>query len=243
MLQGIYYPSVGEIQVKLIRISIIVAMITLTFLCIGFAAALTQDEGSTHVFFVPQTAQPGQTVSATIFFTSTSSDELQITYLGLHFDWMASDQFYGYNFSSTPITVPVGGDPHMFNPINIQIPADATIGVHTYTIGIDGTQGSSATPFSWSSTPATITVTGVNGETSGPTPTSTNPGATPSAGQPDLLLFGVIGAVVVIVVILVLVLVMQKKRSQPKPAANEGSTQPETPSTPPKSNPEQDFNI
>jgi hypothetical protein len=229
--------------VKLIQVSIIITLVTIAFLCVGFASALNQDEAATHVFFVPETAQPGQTISVTIFFTSTSTDELTINYLGLHFDWMASDQFYGYNFSSTPITVPVGGDPHMFNPINIQIPADATIGTHTYTIGIDGTQGSSVTPFSWSSTPATITVVGSNGQTTGPTPTSTNPGATPPAGQPDLLLFGVIGAVVVIVVILVLVLMMQKKRTHPKPVDNQGSTQPETPSPPPKSNPEQDFNI
>ena len=228
---------------KLIRLSIIVALLTITFLCVGFAAALDQDEASTHVFFVPETGQPGQTVSVTIFFTSTSTDELTINYLGLHFDWMASDQFYGFNLSSTPVTIPVGGDPHMFDPINIQIPADASIGAHTYTIGIDGTQGSSATPFSWSSTAAVLTVTGANGQTAAPTPTSTNSGGTQPAGQPDYLLYGVIAAVVVIFVVLGLVLMRQRKRPQAKPETQQGTTQPETPGPPPKSNPEQDFNI
>jgi hypothetical protein len=222
--------------------SIIVAIVTITFLCIGFASALNQDEASTHTFFTPQTAQPGQTVTVTVFFTSTSSDELILTYMGLHFDWMANDQFYGFNLTTQRITVPVGSDPITFNPINIQIPVTATVGAHTYTIGIDGTQGSSATPFSWSSIPATLTVTGNGQITVGPTPTSTNSGGG-LEGQNNLLMYGAIGAVVVVVVLLVLVLLVRKKRTSPKPAANQGAVQPETPSQPPKSNPEQDFNI
>jgi hypothetical protein len=239
---------VGEIQVKLIKVSILLAILTVSCLCIGFAAALNQDEASTHVIFSPESALPGQTVSVVIFFTSTSTDQLQLSYMGLHFDWMPSDQFYGFNLSSAPITYPAGGEPYMFNPINIQIPATASPGLHTYTIGIDGTQGTgdSATPFSWSSTPATLTVLGDGTTSVSPTPTNTNSGGGAPNGLNSVLIFGALGAVIVVIVLLVLVLLVRRRKTQPKPAAKQEApqSQPETPGeSPPKSKPEEDFNI
>jgi hypothetical protein len=235
-----------EIKLKSTRISLIVTIIIAAFLCTGFVSALNSDEASVHVFFTPTTLQAGQTVTVNIFFTSNSSDALQITSIGLHFDWMATDNFVGINdLSSAPITI-AAGDTSGLPQISIQIPSNVTSGVHNYFVTIDGTQGASSTAFTWDSPTLSVAVTGGSGQTVAPTqptgPTSTNSGGEPE-GQNNLLLYGAIGAVVVIVVLMVLVLVVRKKRTQPKPAANQGATQPETPSPPPKSNPEQDFDI
>ncbi len=227
-----------------LRISIIVAVLTITFLCMGFAAALNQDEASVHSFFSTSTLQPGQTVTVTVFFTSNSSDALQVTAVGLHFDWMPdAEGFYGFNLASQPVTVAAGGT-QAFPQMTIQIPTNVTLGEHSYFVGVDGTQGASSTDFSWSSPLLTVMVVGSNGQTAGPTVTTAPTEHSGQVGQSDLLLYGVAAAVVVIVVLLVIALMLRRRKpSQPKPAANEGTTKPEPPSQPPKSNPEQDFNI
>lgn len=230
-----------EIKLKSTRISLIVTIIIAAFLCTGFVSALNSDEASVHVFFTPTTLQAGQTVTVNIFFTSNSSDALQITSIGLHFDWMATDNFVGINdLSSAPITI-AAGDTSGLPQISIQIPSNVTSGVHNYFVTIDGTQGASSTAFTWDSPTLSVAAIGSSGQTVAPTPTNTNSGGTPE-GQNNLLLYGAIGAVVVIVVLLVLVLVVRKKRTHPKPAANQGATQPETPK--PEQKPDSgDFNI
>ncbi len=98
-----------EIQMKAVRILLILILVFAAILCSGFVTALNQDEASVHTFFSPSTLQPGQTVSATVFFTSNSSAAIQITRVGLNFDWMAADNFVGFDLSSQPITVQAGG--------------------------------------------------------------------------------------------------------------------------------------
>ena len=228
---------------KSIRISLIVAVITIAFLCSGgLVAALNSDEASVRVFFVPQTLQPGQSVTITIFFTTTSTDTLQITNVGIHFDWMPTDGFYGYDLSSANVTVTSSSGPYNFNQIIIQVPANVTAGIHTYFVGVDGLQGTSATPFAWSSSPTEVEVGGSN---TAPTPTPTNSGGQP-AGQSNLLLYGAIAAAVVIVALLIIVLVVRKKRAKPQQPTSEtkqGTTQPEKPVPEKKPGAEQDFNI
>jgi hypothetical protein len=227
-----------------LRISIIVAFLTITFLCMGFAAALNQDEASVHSFFSTSTLTPGQTVTVTVFFTSNSTDALQVTAVGLHFDWMSdASGFYGFDLTSQPVTVAAGGT-QAFPQMTIQIPTNVTLGEHTYFVGVDGTQGSSATDFSWSSPTLTVLVVGSNGQTAGPTVTTAPTADGGKGGLSDMLLYGVAAVIVIIVVLLVIVLMLRRRKpAKPKPAINEGATQPETPSQPPKSNPEQDFNI
>jgi hypothetical protein len=227
---------------KSLRISFIVTTIIIAaFLCSGFAAALNQDEASAQALFSSgDTFQAGQTVTGTIYFTSTSADVLNITDVGIHFDWMPSGVFIGYSnlSSTTSIIIPSGGGSQTLPTISVKVPDGTVAGSHTYYIAIDGTQGDSSTPFYWNSTTAE---TEVIASASSPTPTSTNSGG--GLGQTDLLLLVVAAAVVVVVVVLMLVIVMRKKRTKPKPETKQTAGQPVAPSPEKKPETGQDFNI
>ena len=224
-----------------LRISFILTIVVFAFLCSGLVAALNSEEATVHAIFPSEILQAGQTTTVTLFFTSTSADELQITNVGIHFDWMPADTFLGFNLNNSVVTIPIGGGTYEFPPVTIQVPLTVTNGTHTYFVGIDGTQGTSSTPFSWDSPTATKEVVGGS---SNPTPTSTNSGGEQPEGQPNLLLYGAIVAVVVIIVLLIVVLMMRKKRTGSKPAVNQEADSKPKPSTPEKKpNPEQDFNI
>jgi hypothetical protein len=226
--------------VKSLKKSIILTTIIITvFLCCGFAVALNQDEVSAHALFSSQTLQAGQTATVNLFFSSTSADSLQITYASIHFDWLPTGAVFGLNLTSAPVTVPSGGDYLFQQPITFQIPNDVTTGVHNVTIGIDGLQGSSSTPFSWDSSAIPLEITG------GSIPTA-SPMSTPLGGdngQLDLLLLVAAAAVVVIVVVLMLFVVILKKRTKPKQTAKQSAGQPETPAPEKKPETGQDFNI
>jgi hypothetical protein len=137
---------------------LIVASISLLcILCVGLVSALNQDEASVTLFPSTLTGYPGDTVSIRITFKSNYATELRIYTVGLQFDWMSSDQFSGYNLANSPVTVPSQGT-YIFDPIVVQIPLNATAGPHSLFVGIDGTEGLSASPFSWNSTSFTIQV-------------------------------------------------------------------------------------
>ena len=220
-----------------LRISVILTIIIVAFLCIGLVAGLNQDQATARVSFSSETLPAGHPVTGAIYFSSTSSDPLAITAVSIHFDWMPSGQVVGYQLT-TPFTIEGGGN-HLFDPMQIQIPLNIASGSHNYYIGIDGTEN--GIPFSWDSSLASVDVTSGTGSVS-PAPTSTNSGGD-LEGQNNLLMFGAIGGIVVVVVLLVLVLLVRKKRTSHKPAANQSTAQPENPGSPQKPNPEQDFNI
>ena len=223
---------------KSLKISVIITVIVIAFLCSGFVAALTQDQGTARALFTTEVLQAGQPATASIFFGDLASDSVTVTAVSLHFDWMPTGQVVGYQLT-TPITIESNGT-HLFDAMQVQIPLTITSGMHTYTIGIDGTE--SAATFSWDSPTLNIDVAGGTGNV---TTTPTNAGGQPT-GQTNLLLYGGVGAVIVIIVILIVVLMMRKSRTQPKSQAKQGPSQPENPSpeSPEKKpNPEQDFNI
>jgi hypothetical protein len=226
---------------KSLRVSVILSIIVFGFLCSGLVAAINSEEVTVHTLFSSEPLQAGQTTTVVIYFTSTSTDELQITNVGLHFDWMPSDTFLGFNLNNSVVTIPSGGDTYEFPPVALKVPSTVTNGTHTYYVGIDGKQGTSLTPFSWNSPTAAKDVMSSNVNV---TPTSTNSGGEQPEGQQNLLLYGAIAAVVVIVVLLIVVFMMRKKRTGSKPAVDhEDDSQPRS-STPEKiPNPEQDFNI
>jgi hypothetical protein len=220
--------------------TITIVTITLALLNSGLVSALNQDEGSVKVFFIPDTLQSGKSVTIQIFFITNSTDDLQITNLGLHFDWMPTDTFYGYDLSSAPVTIPTGSGPYAFNQIIVTVPTNVTAGIHNYFVGIDGTQGTTAATFSWSSPIAEVEVNSTY--TATPTPSS---GGQP-AGESNLLLYGASGAVIIIVALLIVVLLVWRKRAkskQPRLETKEGTTPQEKPSPEKKPSPEQDFSI
>jgi hypothetical protein len=224
-----------------LRISFILTIVVFVFLCNGLVSALNTEEATVHAIFPVEFLQAGQTTTVTLFFTSTSADELKITNVGIHFDWMPSDTFLGFNLNNSVVTIPSGGGTYEFPPVTIQVPITVTNGTHTYFIGIDGTQGASSTPFSWDSPTA---IKEVVGGSANPTPTSTNSGGEQPEGQSNLLLYGAIAAVAVIVVLLIVVVMMRKKRTGSKSAVTqEAGSQPKPSATEKKPNSEQDFNI
>jgi hypothetical protein len=234
-----------EIQLKSLRIALIISIIVAAFLSIGFVAALAQDEASVHTFFSTTTLQPGKPVDINVSFTSNSSDSLQITRIGLHFDWLATGVFYTDDLSSNPVTV-VSDGTHMFSQINIMIPTNVTLGEHSYYVAIDGKQGTSSTAFFWDSPASTVVVASSSGQTTGPTVTVAPTGGGNQGGQPDLQLYGAVGAVVVIVVLLVIVLLLRGRKPKLQTAKEPVTSQPETSESeqkPEQKPEEQDFDI
>jgi hypothetical protein len=235
MLQSSHERVLGRFHLKSTKILAILTVLTAILLCSGFVSALNSDEAIAHAIFSATPLQAGQPAQVTILFSTTSTDNLTIDYVGINFDWMPSGDFFGYNLTSEPITVLAGGST-VFNQMTIQVPTTAFSGDHTYVIGIDGTQGLSQTPFSWTSSNSTVQVTG--GIIATPTP---NSGGQP--GQADVLLYAAIGAAIIIIALLLMVLLVRRKRAQPTSKAKQDETKPASPSPEKKPSSEQDFSI
>jgi len=109
------------------------------------------------MFWSSQQVYPGDTVSIRITFKSNYAEQLRIYSIGLQFDWMPSTGFSGHDLADNPVTVPSQGT-YIFDPIVIQIPLNASAGSHSYFVGIDGTEGISASYFSWNSSSSTIQI-------------------------------------------------------------------------------------
>ena len=146
--------------VRPLRLMLTVTSISLIcILCCSLVSALNQDEASVTLFPSNLTGYPGDTISITITFKSNYAEQLRIYSVGLQFDWMPSDSFSGHNLFDNPVTVPRQGS-YVFDPIVIQIPLNASAGSHSYFVGIDGTEGLSASYFSWNSSSLTMQVRG-----------------------------------------------------------------------------------
>lgn len=145
--------------IKLMAVSICI----LCVLSIGFVSALNSDEASVSLFWSSQAVYQGDVISVKITFTSTCPEQLTIYGIGLHFDWMSPDGFYGRDLSNNPVSVPSYGT-HIFESIAIEIPANVSTGVHSYFVGVDGVQGYSLTEFSWDSPPFTMQVQAATGK-------------------------------------------------------------------------------
>jgi hypothetical protein len=151
---------IGGDLVRPLRLMLTVTAISLIcILCCSLVSALNQDEASVTLVPSNLTGYPGDTISITITFKSNYAEQLRIYTVGLQFDWMLSDQFSGHDLSDSPVTVPRQGS-YVFDPIVIQIPLNASAGQHSYFVGIDGTEGLSASSFSWNSASFTIEVHG-----------------------------------------------------------------------------------
>ncbi len=220
---------------KALKISLI-AVFLVAFLCGGLVSAATvtlnSDQASVRAMVSDPEPNAGDSINVSIFFQNNYTESLQIDFIGLHFDWMPSEGFYGFNLSSTPVTVASGSDYFFPQPINVNIPSGVN-GVQGYYVGVEGTVGASSDTFSINSASAEILVTGT-----GPTATpssSTNPN---DQSSNLLLLYVAVIVVVVMVLLLILVMVLRKKRKHPEKPA-ETSAQPSSEQKPS----EQDFSI
>ena len=212
------------------------AVLLLAFLCGGLVSAATvtlnSDQASVRAMVSNPTPNAGDQIQVSIFFQNNYTESLQIDFIGLHFDWMPSEGFYGFNLSSTPVTVASGTDYFFQQPINVNIPSGVN-GVQGYYVGVEGTVGTSSDTFSINSASAEILVSGT-----GPTATpssSTNPN---DQSSNFLLLYVAVIVVVVVVVLLIFVMILRKKRKRPE-KPTESAVQPRSEQKPS----EQDFSI
>lgn len=138
------------------------SIVTLAAACLIFALfiipvfALEQNEISVSLYWTNQMLFQGDTATVRISIKSNSAEQLLIYYIGVHFDWMPADGFYGYDLSKNPVLIPAQGS-YIFEPMSIQIPINVTVGEHNYFVGIEGRQGST-TFFSWDSPTSTVQI-------------------------------------------------------------------------------------
>jgi hypothetical protein len=118
---------------KLVAISISIICI----LSIGAVSALTQDEASVMASWLSPKYYQGDTASVRIFFQSNIADELQVTRISIHFDWMPSDAFYSSDLSASPVTIQGLGS-YPFELTNMNLTTSA--GNHSYYVSIDYVQ-------------------------------------------------------------------------------------------------------
>lgn len=206
----------------------------------GFVCAITSDQVYIKGIVPSQQVSVGDKVPVAVFFHNNSTETVTLDYIGVHFSWMPSETLYGYNLSSTPITVAANGDYFFPQYINVTVPA-GTGGSQTFYVGVDGTDSSSNT-FSFNSDTVDLVVSG-----GGPTTTPTNNGngsGNGSSGFPSIILYGVIVAVLAVVAVLLVIVLMRRGQKPSKPTAQSSENQP-APSKPEEEKPSsgQDFSI
>lgn len=129
---------------------IAVFVIVLCFVNQNFVVALDQDDFSISPSWETPLYYQGDSTTVKLILSSKSSETLTVYYIGIHFDWMDEESFYGQNLSEDPVTV-ASSKVYVFDPMVITIPSDVSVGIHNYTIGIQIAEGSSSTIVSWDS--------------------------------------------------------------------------------------------
>ncbi len=198
---------------KGLRVASIVTFVVVIFFSIGLVSALSSSDASIQATLSNSSPKPGDTVLVSVTFQSKVSEELKIYAIGVHTDWMQADQLFGPNLSSNPATVEANGV--YVTQFTMQIPASATLGSHTYSVGVDGLDSSGAA-FSFNSAEATLQVVA---SSTNPTGNPTSSGS-PNDGEPtDWLPWITVAAAAAIVVVLVLFFMMKSKK--PRKSASE----------------------
>jgi hypothetical protein len=139
-------------------LAIIACLTVFCSLFSGVVFALDSNEARVSVGWSPNILYRGITTTANVLFINDSPEDITIYYFGLHFDWMESDNFIGYDLSNEPVTI-ASSEGTTFSPVAVQVPLNATIGPHTYFVGVDGVKGES-TDFIWNSTTFTKNILG-----------------------------------------------------------------------------------
>lgn len=146
-------------KTKLFIMFLISSLIILNFS--NLAMAIESDDAFAIVTWESSTLYQGDIVAARITFTSNFSRPIEIYYVGIHFDWMSSDNFQGRDLSLTPVPVPAFGT-YSFDIMMFSIPSTAFLGEHDYFVGIDGSysevDGGVDIGFAWDSRIFTLNI-------------------------------------------------------------------------------------
>lgn len=141
---------------KIIRLFfVIICFSIISALFIGSTNALEENDATVTALWLSLPINQGNIETVSIFLVNNSPEELQIYFVGLHFDWMESEQFLGNNLSNDPVIIP-SLETYTFSPMTVDIPEDAILGSHSYYVGIDGLEGGST--FEWDSQMFTLVV-------------------------------------------------------------------------------------
>jgi hypothetical protein len=134
--------------------------ISISIICIlnvGLISALEEGDISITPSWSKSTPSQGDSAAVTLRLTSTFSEQLKIYRVGLHFDWMSEGSFFTLDLTDDPVTVPSQGL-HIFDSLAIQIPADVSVGSHSYYVAIDGAEAPYYESFSWDSSQFTVQI-------------------------------------------------------------------------------------
>jgi hypothetical protein len=128
--------------------------ICISVLCVlnvSLASALDQNEVSVSTSWSTIKHYQGDSASVTLILTNNSPEIITIYNIGIHFDWMDTG-FQGFDLSGDPLAVS-SHKTYVFEPMIIKLPDDVSVGVHNYTIAVEGLQGEDSASFGWDSQP------------------------------------------------------------------------------------------
>jgi hypothetical protein len=137
--------------------AIVISIIVIFAFNFSLVSALESGEASVSVLWLSQAVTNGDVVSVRVTFTNNSPDLLRIYRMGFHFDWMASNEYYTSDFSSSPVSIPSSAL-QVFDDLPIEIPFNISAGAHSYFIAVEGAQGLAQESFSWESSAFTIQI-------------------------------------------------------------------------------------
>jgi len=209
---------VRGIRVKIQKIILIVSFVLAIFVSSGLVSALDTSAISAYPVFSKNTLNIGSSITVRITIQSNTDEQLQITHVGVNFDWMSSSGFFGPDLTNNPAVIPSNGS-YTTPPFIVQVPTNVTVGQHLYFVGVDGTESTNQNAFYWNSSTSTIIVLAAN-QTGTTTPIPTGGGG--GGGQTTsslltMILYFAVAAIVVVIVVAVIVMVIKKKRKPKEP--------------------------
>lgn len=225
---------------KIIHVAFTVALLAviLSISSVYTVSALEQNEIEALTFKSDDAKVPGQIFGIRVLLNSTTTQELSIYTVGIHIDWMDTDELYGPNFSSDPVML-AAGEEYRLDIINFTVPIGTSNGAHTYFVGVDGID-EAGNAFSWTSAEETISIA-ASSSSSSPTTTPTTTNGNGQTTNNSWVTYLVIIAVAAALAVLIVIIIM-KRRTTPH-AVTESSADQSQSSAPSKPDEEQDFNI
>jgi len=146
----------GENLMNFSRLMMIVACFCLFWSpCSGIVFGFDANDATVTVTFSDETPAQGSVIVFNTLFTNLGTQDLEVHYFGINFDWMESTRFAGLNLSENPVIISAG-ETHTFPPVTVEIPSDVSVGSHSYFVGLNGFEGQ--TEVVWDSTPEVIVI-------------------------------------------------------------------------------------
>ncbi len=202
-----------RIKLRNLKLVCLITLLTVVFVSVGAVYAQT-NEARVLATLSKTTPSAGETIAVSITVENQASQQFSIIRFGIHGDWMAQEtDFQGPNLVNDPPTLASGGTYQ--GQFMVTIPSSASLGSHTYYIGVDA-QDSSGNYYSWNSNEETLQVVPAGVTVTTPTASSNPNGDDGSFSTADLLFIVAIVAIVAMVVLALLVLVTLRRRNRAK---------------------------